>query len=132
MQLTQVTVLYVAESTPKFNDNNTSSGVSPSTTPSSLIFFLSEQQECRLPHVRIFKADISGNNDIDVNQTLDSNSGGGINEDNSNRIINNALNWPVIDMEFDDGSGFLYAFHDYTTISRINTTSGEREDIIAA
>ena len=64
-----------------------------------------------------------------VNQTHDS-SGGVINIDNNTTFINNALNWPVIDMEVDDASGLLYAFHDHTTISRINTTSGEREDII--
>ena len=69
------------------------------------------------------------NNSIVVNQTHDS-SGGVINIDNDTTFINNALNWPVIDMEVDDASGLLYAFHDHTTISRINTTSGEREDII--
>ncbi len=46
-------------------------------------------------------------------------------------IINTDLNWPVIDMDLDDTSNLLYAFHDGTTISTINTTSGQREDILA-
>ena len=51
--------------------------------------------------------------------------------DNSTTIINTDLKWPVIDMDLDDTSNLLYAFHDGTTISTINTTSGQREDILA-
>ena len=51
--------------------------------------------------------------------------------DNSPTIINTDLNWPVIDMDLDDTSNLLYALHDGTTISTINTTSGQREDILA-
>ena len=94
------------------------------STSSSPVSFLSPQAQ-----IRIVKDAIGGNNSIEVNQTHDS-SGGVINIDNDTTFINNALNWPVIDMEVDDASGLLYAFHDHTTISRINTTSGEREDII--
>jgi hypothetical protein len=84
--------------------------------------------------VRIVKANISGssNNNVITDQSSDTNSSGGINGDNKTTIVvDNVLNWPVIDMEVDDTSGLLYAFHDPTTIWRINTTSGEREDILA-
>jgi len=114
--------LYVAESIKEYDNNNSSIMLSTSSSPVS---FLSQQAQ-----IRIVKDAIGGNNNsIIVNQTHDS-SGGVINIDNNTTFINNALNWPVIDMEVDDASGLLYAFHDHTTISRINTTSGEREDII--
>jgi Bacterial Ig domain len=117
--------LYVAESIKEYdNNNNNNSSIMLSTSSPSPASFLSQQAQ-----IRIVKDAISGNNSIIVNQTHDS-SGGVINIDNNTTFINNALNWPVIDMEVDDGSGLLYAFHDHTTISRINTTSGEREDII--
>ncbi len=114
--------LYVAESIEEYDNNNNSSIML--STSSSPVSFLSPQAQ-----IRIVKDAIGGNNSIEVNQTHDS-SGGVINIDNDTTFINNALNWPVIDMEVDDASGLLYAFHDHTTISRINTTSGEREDII--
>jgi len=114
--------LYVAESIEEYDNSNSSIMLSTSSSPVS---FLSPQAQ-----IRIVKDAIGGNNNsIEVNQTHDS-SGGVINIDNNTTFINNALNWPVIDMEVDDASGLLYAFHDHTTISRINTTSGEREDII--
>ena len=116
--------LYVAESIEEYDNNNSNSSIMLSTS-SSPVSFLSPQAQ-----IRIVKDAIGGNNNsIVVNQTHDS-SGGVINIDNNTTFINNALNWPVIDMEVDDASGLLYAFHDHTTISRINTTSGEREDII--
>src|SRR5918997_1583408 len=83
--------------------------------------------------VRIVKANISGssNNNVITDQSSDTNSSGGINDDYKTTIVvDNVLNWPVIDMEVDDTSGLLYAFHDPTTIWRINTTSGEREDVL--
>src|SRR5918997_3800552 len=83
--------------------------------------------------VRIGKANISGssNNNVITGQSSDTNSSGGINDDNKTTIVvDNVLNWPVIDMEVDDTSGLLYALHDPTTIWRINTTSGEREDVL--
>jgi hypothetical protein len=116
--------LYVAESIEEYDNNNSNSSIMLSTS-SSPVSFLSQQAQ-----IRIVKDAIGGNNNsIVVNQTHDS-SGGVIKIDNNTTFINNALNWPVIDMEVDDASGLLYAFHDHTTISRINTTSGEREDII--
>ena len=116
--------LYVAESIEEYDNNNNNNSIMLSTS-SSPVSFLSPQAQ-----IRIVKDAIGGNNNsIVVNQTHDS-SGGVINIDNNTTFINNALNWPVIDMEVDDASGLLYAFHDHTTISRINTTSGEREDII--
>lgn len=126
--------IYVAESI--FNrydkvdgvdDNSTSSsGILLSSPPSPSPISFSEQH----PQVSIVKADI-GNNDssINFNQSKDA-TGGEINDENI-AYFDNALNWPVIDMEVDSANGFLYAFHDDTTISRINMTSGEREDIIS-
>ena len=95
-----------------------------SSSPLSLVS-LSQQQ----PQVRIVKADIGNMDSLKINQTSDS-SAVETNDDNTT-FLDNALNWPVIDMEVDSAGGFLYAFHDHTTISRINITSGEREDIIA-
>src|SRR5688572_8182019 len=106
--------LYVAESIKEYDNNNSNSSImlSTSSSPGS---FLSQQAQ-----IRIVKDAISGNNNsIVVNQTHDS-SGGVIKIDNNTTFINNALNWPVIDMEVDDASGLLYAFHDHTTISRID------------
>jgi hypothetical protein len=118
--------IYVAESINEYEgDNNSSILTSSSPHPGS---FLSQQ-----PQVRIVKAEISGDNDTIVNQTLD-HSGGGISDndnDKSSTIINTDLKWPVIDMEVDDTTSLLYALHDRTTISTINTTSGERADIFA-
>src|SRR5919108_6644013 len=120
--------VYVAESIQEYDNNSSSIGASPS----SLISFPSEQLPQPL-QVRIVKADFSDDNSSIMNQTSDSSTGARINGNNNNStIINNALNWPVIDMEVDDASGLLYAFDGHTTISRINITSGEREDILAA
>jgi hypothetical protein len=123
--------IYVAESTINEDDNNDNSsggGILTSSSPHPGSF-LSQQ-----PQVRIVKADdISGvdNNDTIVNQTLDH---GGVriigDDDNISTIVNTDLKWPVIDMEVDDASGLLYALHDHTTIWKINTTSGQREDIL--
>jgi hypothetical protein len=114
--------IYVAESVNEY-DNDNSSILTSSLSSHS---FLSQQ-----PQVRIVKAEISNDTDMTVNQTLNHSGDGISNNDNSSNIINTALNWPVIDMEVDDTTGLLYALHDLTTISRINTTSGEREDILA-
>jgi hypothetical protein len=122
--------IYVAESINEYDNNDNSSGILTSSSPHPGSF-LSQQ-----PQVRIVKADdISGvdNNDTIVNQTLD-HGGVGINgdddDDNISTIVNTDLKWPVIDMEVDDASGLLYALHDHTTIWKINTTSGQREDIL--
>ena len=124
--------IYVAESiinghdkVDAINNNNSGSRSIPfSSSPLSLVS-LSQQQ----PQVRIVKADIGNMDSLKINQTSDS-SAVETNDDNTT-FLDNALNWPVIDMEVDSAGGFLYAFHDHTTISRINITSGEREDIIA-
>src|SRR5919109_5266825 len=71
--------IYVAESIME-NDNIDNSSLVPSSF-SSVSFPLEQQQQ---PQVRIVKAAIS-----DTNTT----------------IVNNALIWPVIDMEFDDATG---------------------------
>jgi hypothetical protein len=135
--------LYVAESIMQYeNNNNSSSSIplasssSPSPSLSSPVSLISEEQQPLLlePQMRIVKANISGNsinNNIVADQSSDTNSSGEINDDNDTTIVvDNVLNWPVIDMEVDDTSGLLYALHDHATISRINTTSGEREDIL--
>jgi hypothetical protein len=98
--------IYVAESIME-NDNIDNSSLVPSSF-SSVSFPLEQQQQ---PQVRIVKAAIS-----DTNTTT---------------IVNNALIWPVIDMEFDDATGVMYTFDGHTTISRMNMTSGEREDVVA-
>ncbi len=118
--------IYVAESVKEYDNN--SSIVSPSSLSSS-VSLLSQHVQ---PHVRIVKADISDNNNVIASQSSDSSSGGGVinNEDNTTNLLGNVLNWPVIDMEIDDASGLLYAFHDPTTIWSVNTTSGETEDIL--
>jgi Bacterial Ig domain len=114
--------IYVAESINEYGNDN-SSILTSSLSPHS---FLSQQ-----PQVRIVKDEISNHMDTTVNQTLNHAGDEISNNGNSSNIINAALNWPVIDMEVDDTTGLLYALHDLTTISRINTTSGEREDILA-
>jgi Bacterial Ig domain len=105
--------IYVAESVKENNDqdhgNSTTNSSTVLSSSSSSTSFLSQQQP---PQVRILKAD--------TNATT-----------TTTTIVRNALNWPVIDMVVDDSSGLLYAFHDHTTISRMNMTSGERQDIIA-
>jgi hypothetical protein len=101
--------IYVAESVWEYNEqdhgNSTANGSTALSSSSSSFTFLSQP-----PQVRILKADTNTN---------------------TTTTINNALNWPVIDMVVDDSSGLMYAFHDHTTISRMNMTSGERQDIIA-
>ncbi len=67
--------IYVAESINQYDNNRSMLTSSSSPNPGS---FLSQQ-----PQVRIVKADISGDKDTIVNQTLDL-SGGGMNDsDNS-------------------------------------------------
>src|ERR671918_1704824 len=114
--------LYVAESIMNYNDDNNISSIASSSS-SSPVSFLPQQQMLE-PQVRIVKADISDDDD-DNSITIDV-------SDNDSLITSTVLNWPVIDMEVDDTSGFLYAFHGYNTISRINTTSGEMQDIAIA
>ena len=136
--------LYVAESITEYENNSSnsssnirlaSSSASPLSSPVSLISEQQQQQQPLLESLmRIVKANISGNsinNNIVADQSSNTNSSGGINVDNDTTIVvDNVLNWPVIDMEVDDTSGLIYALHDHATVSRINTTSGEREDIL--
>src|SRR5918996_172507 len=122
--------LYVAESIMKYNDDNNISKIASSSSfsSSSPVSFLPQQQLLE-PQVRIVKADISDDDDVDDDDndsiTIDV-------SDNDSLITSTVLNWPVIDMEVDDTRGFLYAFHGYNTISRINTTSDEMQDIAIA
>jgi Bacterial Ig domain len=118
--------IYVAESITEYEGENSSILTSSSPHPGS---FLSQW-----PQVRIVKAEIVGDDEMIVNQTLDHSRGGISDNDNANSstIVNAGLSWPVIDMEVDDTTSLLYALHDGTkTISTINTTSGERADILA-
>jgi hypothetical protein len=120
--------IYVAESINEYDDDNSGilTSISSPPPPGS---FLSQQ-----PQVRIVKAEISGDNDAIVNQTLDPSRDGisdNVNDNSSTSIITTDLKWPVTDMEVDDTTSLLYALHDRTTISTINTTSGERADILA-
>jgi Bacterial Ig domain len=119
--------IYVAESINE-HDNNDNSSILTSISSPPPGSFLSQQ-----PQVRIVKAEISGETDRMVNQTLDRSIGGisDTDNDNSSTIIHTDLKWPVIDIEVDDTTRLLYALHDRTTISTINTTSGERADILA-
>jgi Bacterial Ig domain len=117
--------IYVAESITEYEGENSSILTSSSPHPGS---FLSQW-----PQVRIVKAEIVGDDEMLINQTLDHSRGGISDNDNANSstIVNAGLSWPVIDMEVDDTTSLLYALHDGTTISTINTTSGERADILA-
>src|ERR687892_389221 len=114
--------LYVAESIMNYNDDTNISSIASSSSSSPVSFL--PQQQLLEPQVRIVKADISDDDD-DNSITIDV-------SDNDSLITSTVLNWPVIDMEVDDISAFLYAFHGYNTISRINTTSGEVQDIAIA
>lgn len=123
--------IYVAESiinrydeVDGVDDNSSGIPLSSGSSPSPVSFV---QQQ---PQVNIVKANI-GNNDSSINFNQSSDSSGHEINDQNFTFFNNALDWPVIDMEVDSANGFLYAFHDNTTISSINMTSGEREDIIA-
>ena len=115
--------IYVAESIQEY-DNSSSSIVPLSTSsessasPSS--FSPTSQQG--LPQVRIIEAATGGDFSTDAATTAS--------DKNTTILLDNVLNWPVIDMEVDDATGLLYAFHDPTTLWKINTTSGEREDIL--
>jgi hypothetical protein len=119
--------LYVAESIMEYNDDNNNISSIASSSSSSPVSFLSQQ--LLEPQVRIVKADISDDEEEEEDNSITTDVS---DNDDSHIIINNLLNWPVIDMEVDDTSGFLYAFHGYNTISRINTTSGEMQDIAIA
>ena len=118
--------IYVAESINEHDNNDNSSILTSISSPPPPGSFLSQQ-----PQVRIVKAEISGETDRMVNQTLDHSIGGISDNDNSSTIIPTDLKWPVIDIEVDDTTRLLYALHDRTTISTINMTSGERADILA-
>jgi hypothetical protein len=124
--------LYVAESIMKYNEDNNISSIASSSSSSPVSFL--QQQQLLEPQVRIVKADISDDDDDDddVDVDVDDDSITIDVSDNDSLITSTVLNWPVIDMEVDDTSGFLYAFHGYNTISRINTTSGEVQDIAIA
>jgi hypothetical protein len=129
--------IYVAESISQYDNSSSNMPFSYSTPSDSLTSPISLTSQKVQPQVRIIKSDTSDANDaIIANQSSGSSDGDNdvrtYERTNTTVLFDNVLNWPVIDMKVDDTKGLLYAFHDSATISRINVSSGEREDILVS
>ncbi|HJU35067.1 MAG TPA: Ig-like domain-containing protein [Nitrososphaera sp.] len=126
--------IYVAESIQEYDNSSSIVPLSTSSESSSSPSSFSSTSLQGLPQVRIIEAATGGDDDNTTisDQSGDFSSDAAItaSDKNTTILLDNVLNWPVIDMEVDDATGLLYAFHDPTTLWKINTTSGEREDIL--